>query len=632
MRFFEQQALARRNTALLVVLFVIMANLISALNAVAVTAILEIRELWVPVHLGSLIFFLVLYLQYRRRWADGATVAASLEGRPLTSARSEGEVRLRNVVEEMSLASGVPVPALYIIEDKDSINAFAAGTDMRFAVIGVTRGAVEKLTREEIQAVVAHEFSHILNEDMVLNMRLASVVSVFTVFSTMGRMLTRQLDGRAVRARGSGPVVMTAFAIWVFGSLGLLVSRLLQAMIARQREYLADASSAQFTRYPQALASALAKIAYRTGGRLLSPEVDRFGHFFFVEATALEKFLASHPPTEDRIRRLVPDISLEDLAARVYQEMKATADEQDLATLTRRLARSQVRQAAKKGGALLLPALEDGATGTGLLDRIGGVREGDLLTARSRLTRMGHLLGTELRTAEDGTNALRALVASLQDAPAREAVFESLEKRRHGWGREVAALVRAIPSDPADRMTVLRMALGLAQVRPLAERAALVAELRVAASADRRWTWFEMLLILTAERQLAGEPARGALVRGLWAIPDRVFRLLFWAVSDGRGSETLSESERAAVFETVRGAFPGGGPPDRLEGIRIPPVSDTLAFDDFATADRLARQEKARLLRAFMTVLKIDGRIGEREAESLRLAAWMFGVPVPPLD
>lgn len=637
MKFFEQQALARRNTTLLIVLFIVVANFLAALNAVLIgQVILKSFSVAQAVYVVSLAAFLLIYWRYRTRWSQGDSVALSLGGSALQEARDAGEARLRNVVEEMSIASGVPVPKIFILGDDSSINAFAAGVDHRFAAIGVTRGAVDRLSRDELQAVVAHEFSHILNEDMVLNMRLAAVVGVFTVYSTMGRLLLEGVAKGSSSSKDSGTAVLAAlgFLLWVLGFLGTIIGRLIQAVVSRHREFLADASSAQFTRAPRGLAMALAKIAYGPGSRVFSVNVDRFGHFFFAEGTGIERFFASHPPLGERIRRLVPGVALEDLAAQAKADLKGTqASEGKPMAMADALTKGRLRITQEEAvAALAAEAISKAPLGESEFEhRIGSVTDGDLLTARSKISRVGHMLGRPLKTADDAVNVLRGLVVMNQAATSHEQILEQYEKREHGLGREIIAHARALPDSPVDRLTILRLVLGLIQTKPLAQKQALIHEIRALTAADHRTTWFEQLLIVTAMRQLVGQMDGQRLIRGgILSMPDRVFRLLFWAASDGRGSEKLSPEERKKIFARVRQAFPGQLP-ERLDGIRIPPVEDALALDDFDHLDRLPRQEKARLLRAFSAIHVVDQKPEDIDVESLRLAAWMFGVPMPPL-
>jgi hypothetical protein len=213
------------------------------------------------------------------------------------------------VVEEMALASGMPVPPVYLMAEEQGINAFAAGFSPSDAVIGVTRGCAEQLTRDQLQGVVAHEFSHILNGDMRLNLRLMGVVHGILVMGLVGRELLRVTGhsggGRSRRNDGAAYLLLIGLAFMLLGFLGLLFGNLIKAAVSRQREYLADASAVQFTRNPGGIAGALKRIGAAVfGSKLVNPRAAEASHMYFAEGLA--SMFATHPPLPDRIRRLDP--------------------------------------------------------------------------------------------------------------------------------------------------------------------------------------------------------------------------------------------------------------------------------------------------------------------------------------
>lgn len=248
--------------------------------------------------------------------STGADTAEALGGREVRcdAAETEAERRLVNVVQEMALASGVPVPRIFVLPKEKSINAFAAGMSAGTAAVAVSRGALEKLSRDELQGVVGHEFSHILNGDMRLNMRLVGWIFGLVAISTVGSIVMRLAHfapaARGKNDKGAGAAVAlillcTGLALVVIGWLSTIFAQIIQASISRQRERLADASSAQFTRNPQALANALARIGGdESGSRLESPRAREFAHLFFASGVA--SLFATHPPLEERIRALNP--------------------------------------------------------------------------------------------------------------------------------------------------------------------------------------------------------------------------------------------------------------------------------------------------------------------------------------
>jgi len=245
----------------------------------------------------------------------GDVVANDLGGRLLDGTPSDfREKRLLNVVEEMALASGVPVPMVYVMDHENSINAFAAGTEPTNAVIGVTRGCLERLDREELSGVIAHEFSHILNGDMRMNMKMVGWVFGLTAIAMVGQVMLRSLTyGRVGRRdRDSGQLIMAivafAFGLMIIGGLGVLCARFLQAAISRQREFLADASAVQFTRNPETIAGALEKIGgLAEGSEVVAPKASEASHMFFAGSGLFSFGLATHPPLDVRIMRIKKD-------------------------------------------------------------------------------------------------------------------------------------------------------------------------------------------------------------------------------------------------------------------------------------------------------------------------------------
>jgi Zn-dependent protease with chaperone function len=246
--------------------------------------------------------------------AGGRKVAELLGGKLLDpNTRDPDERKVLNVVEEMAIASGCPVPPVYLLQNERGINAFAAGKTPSDAVIGVTRGCIETLSRDELQGVIAHEFSHILNGDMKLNIRLMGILYGILLISTTGWIIFRSTaHGRTSRdddRRGGNPLPLIGLALYVLGYVGVLFGRLIKAAVSRQREYLADASAVQFSRNPHGIAGALKKIgAAEYGSRVRTPEAEEASHMFFGEALGLGAWnpLATHPPLAERIRRIDP--------------------------------------------------------------------------------------------------------------------------------------------------------------------------------------------------------------------------------------------------------------------------------------------------------------------------------------
>jgi Zn-dependent protease with chaperone function len=332
MTFFQDQAKARQRTSLLVLLYIGAIVLIVGTIYLGIAMLFmrseneymptsEAMSLWHPqLFLGTSIAVLSIIglgtiyrlIQLAR---GGVAVAEALGGRLLSyDTQIPEEKKILNVVEEIAIASGVRIPQVYLLDHEDSINAFAAGYKPDAAVIGISRGCLNYLNRDELQGVVAHEFSHILNGDMRLNIRLMSVLHGILMLTLAGRILVRSgfTSGRrrrdGDRDGGSGLVAVGAVFL-VVGMIGVLAARIIKMAVSRQREFLADASAVQFTRQPEGIAGALQKIGGLAQGSVLnSPKAEDISHLCF--SNAISSFFSSfslfstHPPLAERIKRI----------------------------------------------------------------------------------------------------------------------------------------------------------------------------------------------------------------------------------------------------------------------------------------------------------------------------------------
>ena len=326
MDFFARQDEARRNTSLLVVYFLLAVFvLIVALYFTAVAILYSAQpsgtysqprtfDAWQPQTFGGVAVFALIIIVAGSLYkilalaGGGERVAQMMGARQVPPNTIDfKQKRLLNVVEEMALASGVPVPAVYVMDKEEGVNAFAAGYSPANAVVCVTNGALSLLDRDELQGVIAHEFSHIINGDMRLNIRLMGVLHGILLIGLIGQVILRT-TGRS-RGKGKGAIVLIGLAMMVIGYAGVFFGKLIKSAVARQREFLADASAVQFTRDPAGIAGALKKIgAVAFGSRIRSAHAEEASHMLFGNGLAASwvGMLATHPPLVDRIRRLEP--------------------------------------------------------------------------------------------------------------------------------------------------------------------------------------------------------------------------------------------------------------------------------------------------------------------------------------
>lgn len=353
MKFFEQQDKARSKTTRLVIMFLIgiVGLAILAFVAVFMGYILllgdgyNVEEEAFSIALTFTIVFVIILLLatwikiFQLRRGGGPQVANELGGILLEEGNldkmeqvSHHKLKvLMNINKEMALASGVPVPNLYLVED-EGVNAFAAGYTPLNSVIGVTSGAVNSLNREELQGVIAHEYSHILNGDVKINLRFSGIFFGLTVIYYIGEFLLRIL-GRGTRRRsgkkeggGLGAVlIIIAMVCFIIGIIGRLFANIVASLVSKQREFLADASAVQFTRNPNGIANALNKIRSGFGSEVTSASSSKFSHMFFgipAKSSGFSALFGTHPPLKDRIKRIDPNFDF----SKAYGDQK-TKDE-----------------------------------------------------------------------------------------------------------------------------------------------------------------------------------------------------------------------------------------------------------------------------------------------------------------
>lgn len=322
MNFYEHQAQARRSTLLLGACFVAAVILIVVAINAAVFAAVNLgseaplsatqwfaQPYWAVISAAVLLVIIGNTLFTSMRLAGGGpALARMLRARPVAPDSDDiAERRLANIVEEMSIASGVPVPALFVLDNESGINAFVAGSRPTEAVMVVTRGALTNLTRDELQGVVAHEYSHIFNHDMHLNIQLMGVLAGLLVIGQIGRLMLHS-GGRSGN-RQAGQLVVLGIAVLAIGYIGTFFGAVIKAAISRQREFLADASAVQYTRNPDGIAGALHRIDQHSGGSILDHDkAEDISHFCFGESIHyfLGGVMATHPPLAERIRRVHP--------------------------------------------------------------------------------------------------------------------------------------------------------------------------------------------------------------------------------------------------------------------------------------------------------------------------------------
>jgi Zn-dependent protease with chaperone function len=647
MDFFENQEAARTRTRWLVFLFGLAVFLIvvSVYLALRLTIFsLETKfgleaptmmwGLWNPglfagvavvtlaiVALGSLYKIVTLR-------GGGEAVAGLLGGQPLdpNTTRFE-ERRLLNVVEEMALASGMPTPTVYVLPKEKGINAFAAGFSPGDAVIGVTEGSIEQLSREELQGVIGHEFSHILNGDMSLNLRLMGVIHGILVIALIGYWMLRSIrftGGSGDRkSSGSAILLVLALSLLIIGWVGVFFGRLIKSAVSRQREYLADAAAVQFTRNPGGLADALKKIGgLIAGSRLETPHAEEASHFYFSNGLkpAFLQMLATHPPLERRIRRLQPGWE------GVFHDSKLAP--QDLPSSTPELAIAGAAglagaPAPAKPGPGPQPAAAP-VSAESVSASVGTLDQAHLDYARSLIDSLPAELTQSAREPSSACALVYALLLD-DDREIRnrqlELVRENSEPFIYDETRLLAPFVDNCP--PEARVSLIDLSLPALRRLSEPQYEVLYDNVRRLVTADEKVSLFEYMLQRTLKRHLESHfgKARPTAVRYHSLAPLRhECAVLLSALARFGGREEMDRSFAAAVTELGTA----------LE--LLPPQETSLRDVDRALRklDSLPPLLKRNVIRACTSSIAADRRITVEEGVLLRAVADSLDCPVPP--
>ncbi len=646
MNFFERQDQTRRKSALLllyfvvaVVLIVLAVNLIVWLALDGVTAPPQSLQQWLgsqtfwPASLITLAVILVGSLgRFLRLRSGGDAVARMVGATPINLQTNDPRVRqFINVVEEMAIAAGVVMPRLYVMEQESAINAFVAGYQPNQAILAVTRGALEQLDREELQGVVGHEFSHILNGDMRLNVHLIAVLAGILAIGQVGRFLLRSTRGSASRSRknsGAPALALGGLGLMLVGYIGLFFGRLIKASVSRQREYLADASAVQFTRNPQGLASALYRIQELTSGSYLTATLhaEDLNHMCFGEATKLnfQALFASHPPLADRIRSIDPTFMPKARSRRNQERRQAqptAASETDTLATASPLVMAAAPLSATTGGKSTQTAAST------LVEQVGGVQPAHYEYAVRLHQRWPAALHALTHSPTGATLVVAAVLMTDLREGEQARSLDLLRQRAPELNLMLAEIDSAVAlvaqQGLASRLPLVEISLAsLKQFGP-DERTKVLALVEDLIRLDQRYTLFEFLVATLLRRQLAvgAGQAKRALVHSfapVLADIQRVMALLAQCGSDNRADAERSYGQAMRNFTHEPQALPA-----------------RCSLSDLNRAlGRLARLTpllKAPLLQACADVVLQDGEIRPAEYELLRGIAEVLECPLPPL-
>jgi Zn-dependent protease with chaperone function len=672
MDFFDHQERARRNTVLLTIYFVLAVIMIIACVYFAVLGILVFTTKgteqpipftgWHPELLGSVVLVVGIIIaagSLFKIWmlgGHGETVAIALGGVKVPANTTALDERiLLNVVEEMALASGTPVPPVYILENESGINAFAAGTSPQNAVIGITRGAIATLRRDELQGVIAHEFSHILNGDMKLNLRLMGLLHGILLIALIGFLFIRYLSFASMRGssrsddnKGAAGVMAALFllgsALIVIGYVGVFFANMIKSAVSRQREFLADASAVQFTRNPNGIADALKRIGgWKQHARLTNARASESSHMFFGEGVASFLF-ATHPPLPLRIKRIEPNFQGNFTKTEpVTHSVSELIDPNSLSMARASFAGGAAAGGAKAGGAAIASGAitnvhQAALAGANQLERqpetavshIGEPRPEHLVHAHNLVDELAPLLAEDIRDPLGAVAIIYALLLAPKSDPVREKQLETIQVQADPPVTQELIRVLDQVGRLADEQRLPLACLALPALHQMSPNQVAIFRKTVLAliEADRKWTVFE------------------------FAIQRFITKRLVNRLVDNTQSKIDSKSELpfANAFQVVLSAlaYVGSKADDPANSFAIglkqsklvsksatilPREKCSLKSLDGAlnVLEKASGAKKREMLEAFSACIAADGKVELNELELLRVIADALGCPMPPI-
>ena len=628
MDFFKEQDKSRTKTTQLVGLFILaVLAVVLAVYAVAILIMFShgarqpdfnpAQFHWIQPHLGFwvvsvtlLVIFIGSITKIMGLAKGGSSVAENLGGRLVNASTTDPDERkLINIVEEMSIASGIPVPQVYILDREKGINAFAAGYAPNDAVVAVTRNCLKLLKRDELQGVIAHEFSHILNGDMRLNIRLIGFLSGIMVLANIGYLILRSRTGSK---KSGAQIALLGIGLLVIGFVGQLFGRIIQAAVSRQREYFADASSVQFTRNPKGISGALKKIGgFKSGSRIQSPNAGEICHMFFGKA--IRTLFATHPPLADRIQRLEPDFDGDFMPQKISDE--------EPGPLTPELKKPQA-------DAIKPPVAAFAIAADSVIKRPGNVTSQDLNHSRKILvaipdkvkTDLGDILGSILITC--------ALLLD-KDPAVKSRQIKTLQKV------VPAAIIRQIllyenelkDVDPQLRLAIMDLALPSLRQMSARQYTKFQEIIQILVEADAKLSLFEFALQEIITHRL------GATFKG--QKKEIVYKNITSLASDAVNILSklahVGHSEEAAA----RAAFKFGWAKLHIRDTRWDLLPATkVSFNALHVAMKRFSHAtpgvKKTILDACAHCVLHDQKVAANEAEILRALAYSFDIPLPP--
>ncbi|WP_278312552.1 M48 family metallopeptidase [Lolliginicoccus levis] len=654
MNFFERQIEVRKSSRRLVLLFILaVISIIVVINVViggmsiangATPAEVATLAVVVSIATAAIIGGVSLVRTLMLRNGGGPAVARSVGAVPVPENTTDPRLRrYRNVVEEIAIASSTPVPELFIMPNERGINAFAAGYSPNDAAIAVTAGALERLNRDELQGVIAHEFAHVVNGDMRLNIRLIGVLFGITALAIVGRLaFYAGGSGRSSKNSNTVPIVLVGLVVMAAGYIGVFFGRLIKAAVSRQREHLADASAVQFTRQTEGLAGALKKIGGLDGGsRLRSAKAEDVSHMLFGEGLRFSSMFATHPPLVERIKLLEPGFDeqrLESLRSQWRsappngleedQRLGLAAPQDGMPAQSPRQAQPQAAPPSTRAQAGQVPPRRVQVDAQQVVERIGDPTADSYEHGQALRRALPEPL---VEQAHDPEGVIALVCGMLLSADQRvRAAQHQILAQRLGPGLADAAWHSGTATtslDPRLRLPVVEIAFPALRHRSPDELERLMAVLSELIGADGQVSVFEYslgtLVFTGLHESMHHKPSWSGKRQDLRSAAPAIAMLL--AVLARVGNPDPGEAE-AAYDSGLATILPGTG-----LAFSLPPEGVIALEQAWPVLDGLRGKDKARLVEALVTVVLHDQHLTVEEGELVRAVCAVLHCPVPPL-
>ncbi len=643
MDFFEQQDVARRRTGRLIVYFILaVVAIVVAIYFVVLIALAFAGgsgpqgqpnpymespwhlDLFLMVALGAIGVISLSSLYKTSQLASGGEpVALMMGGRQIDrQTRDPAERRLLNVVDEMALASGTPVPPVYVMDNEPSINAFAAGHQPGDAVIGVSRGCLEYLTRDELQGVMAHEFSHILNGDMRMSLRLVGILHGILVIAIIGWYVLNSMrySGRSSQGDkgGGGAAVILAIGLGllVVGSVGLLFGKLIKSAVSRQREYLADASAVQFTRLPDGIAGALKKIGGRPEtSKIKDAHAEEISHMFFGNAFGSLGFhpFSTHPPLTNRIQQIDP--SFDGKFPTRIKPVKVAAE--------------PPKPKKKPGKPLDALGVGDAIPldPSGALGRIGTLDMEQLAVAVAILEGMPEPL-RDASSEPYGSRAVIYAVLLSQDAQMRQQQLDAIrpkaEEQSYRETERLASMIDGLPQEA--RLPLVEMTLPALKNLSADQYTSFRENVEALIKADEKIDLLEYSVQAMILGQLDVQFGRRRPVAARYRRLDPLLPSLVGLLSTLAYADQEDEAGVKGAFDKAMADIGRSG--------SLLAKSDCTMKNFNAALETLAEtvpELKRQIFSACVACVAADGKVTPHEGQLVQAVAAVLGIPVPPI-